>query len=323
MTFWKWSKTASSNSNADATINFAEGQAPSSLNDSGRALMAAAAKFRDDISGALAATTASANTYAVTTNQNLTSLTAGFEVAFVPDETNTGTSTLAVDGLTAKPLRNVQGTELGAGVLIANTIYRATYSTTNSGEWILHSSPSGVLPGSGMLWFTTTAPSGYVLLQGQAISRTTYATLFSMWTTQFGTGDGSTTFNVPNLIGRVPAGLDTSSTRLSSFTSLGATLGAQTKTILQANLPSVSLSAASLTANSSWTSLNSEVVTGGTSGEFSAGSGFSTYRSDTQTKVTPTGTVTTTIGGSVPLGGSGTALDITQPTLAVNFIVKY
>jgi hypothetical protein len=160
VTVHKWNKIASSNSNADSTINWAEGQAPSSVNDSARAMMAAVAKFRDDISGALAATTASANTYAVTTNQSLASLQAGFEVAFVPDETNTGTATLAVDGLTAKPLRNVQGEELGAGVLIANTIYRASYSTTNSGEWILHSSPSGVLPGSGMLWFTTTAPSG-------------------------------------------------------------------------------------------------------------------------------------------------------------------
>jgi len=49
MSFFKWSKTAASNATADGTINWAEGQAPSTVNDSARAMMAAAAKFRDDI----------------------------------------------------------------------------------------------------------------------------------------------------------------------------------------------------------------------------------------------------------------------------------
>jgi hypothetical protein len=53
MSFWKWSRTAGTNASADGSINWAEGQAPSSVNDSARAMMAAAAKFRDDIAGAI------------------------------------------------------------------------------------------------------------------------------------------------------------------------------------------------------------------------------------------------------------------------------
>jgi len=52
------------------------------------------------------------------------------------------------------------------------------------------------------------APSGWLLCYGQAISRTTYANLFSVIGTTWGSGDGSTTFNVPDLRGRTVAGLD-------------------------------------------------------------------------------------------------------------------
>lgn len=52
------------------------------------------------------------------------------------------------------------------------------------------------------------APSGYLLCQGQAVSRTTYADLFKIIGSTYGSGDGSTTFNVPNLKGRIPVGLD-------------------------------------------------------------------------------------------------------------------
>ena len=62
MSFFKWSKTANNNANADGTINWAEGQAPSTVNDSARAMMAAAAKYRDDIAGVTTGGTATANT---------------------------------------------------------------------------------------------------------------------------------------------------------------------------------------------------------------------------------------------------------------------
>src|SRR4051794_8193222 len=68
MSFWKWSRAANSNASADASINWAEGQPPSSVNDSARAMMAAAAKFRDDISGAIT-TGGTATAYTVTSYQ--------------------------------------------------------------------------------------------------------------------------------------------------------------------------------------------------------------------------------------------------------------
>ena len=103
--------------------------------------------------------------------------------------------------------------------------------------------PTGVvLPYAG-----SAAPSGWLLCYGQAISRTTYANLFAAIGTSFGTGDGSTTFNVPDTRGRVLAGKDnmggTAAARLTSGGSgvdgatLGASGGAETHTLTIAQMP--------------------------------------------------------------------------------------
>ncbi len=55
-----------------------------------------------------------------------------------------------------------------------------------------------------------TAPNGWFLCQGQSISRTTYAELFAVIGTSFGAGDGSTTFNIPDMREVVPVGSGTS-----------------------------------------------------------------------------------------------------------------
>ena len=52
----------------------------------------------------------------------------------------------------------------------------------------------------------SSVPSGYLLCNGQAVNRTTYAELFAVIGTAFGTGDGNTTFNVPDLREAVPVG---------------------------------------------------------------------------------------------------------------------
>ena len=57
----------------------------------------------------------------------------------------------------------------------------------------------------------TTAPTGWFLCQGQAISRTTYSALFAVIGTSFGSGDGSTTFNIPDLRGEFLRGAGTNS----------------------------------------------------------------------------------------------------------------
>lgn len=63
--------------------------------------------------------------------------------------------------------------------------------------------PTGaILPYGG-----STAPTGWLLCSGGAISRTTYADLFAVIGTNYGAGDGSTTYNLPNYINRVPQGM--------------------------------------------------------------------------------------------------------------------
>ena len=58
------------------------------------------------------------------------------------------------------------------------------------------------LTGTIIAYAGTTAPDGYLMCDGSAISRTTYSALFNVIGTSFGSGDGSTTFNLPNLMGR-------------------------------------------------------------------------------------------------------------------------
>ena len=57
---------------------------------------------------------------------------------------------------------------------------------------------SSIPVGTILAWSTTTAPNGYLICDGSAISRTTYAELFSVIGTTYGPGDGKTTFNLPN-----------------------------------------------------------------------------------------------------------------------------
>lgn len=65
-----------------------------------------------------------------------------------------------------------------------------------------------VKPGLIMMWPKNTAPSGYLECAGQAISRTTYADLFDELGTSYGVGDGTTTFNLPDLRGEFVRGWD-------------------------------------------------------------------------------------------------------------------
>lgn len=71
----------------------------------------------------------------------------------------------------------------------------------------------------------STVSSPFLECNGQAVSRTTYAALFAAISTTYGVGDGSTTFNVPNLAGKVIVGLDTADT---AFDAMAETGGAKT-----------------------------------------------------------------------------------------------
>ncbi|MBE6152699.1 MAG: hypothetical protein E7166_00530 [Firmicutes bacterium] len=72
------------------------------------------------------------------------------------------------------------------------------------------------------IYFGTTEPNGYKFANGQELSRTEYAELFKVIGTNYGSGDGSTTFNLPNMNGRVPVGLNVNQ---EWFNTLGKTGG--------------------------------------------------------------------------------------------------
>lgn len=76
----------------------------------------------------------------------------------------------------------------------------------------------------------TTAPQGWMLCDGSAVSRTTYAALFAVIGTTYGEGDGETTFNIPDLSGRVVIGSSQSH-------ALGTTGGSETVTLIADQLP--------------------------------------------------------------------------------------
>ena len=80
----------------------------------------------------------------------------------------------------------------------------------------------------------STAPTGWLMCNGQAVSRTTYATLFAVIGTTYGTGDGSTTFNVPDMRGRAPIGVGQGS-GLTNRT-LGSKTGSETQSLTDANI---------------------------------------------------------------------------------------
>lgn len=316
-----WSQTAATNATADSTVNYAEGQAPSSLNDSARAAMASVAKYRDDIAGSIV-TGGSSTAYTVTSSQGF-ALTAGYMIAFSPHVTSGATVTLNVDSLGAKPLRSAPGVELPSGVLVQGTPYVATYYTSNSGEWILqgfYGNPYNIPIGGIMPYLGSTAPnSSFVLPYGQAVSRTTYSTLFSLVSTTFGTGDGSTTFNLPDLRGRVIPGLDnmggSAASRITvaggnfDGTSLGATGGAQNTTLITANLPAYT--PAGTIGN---------VVSGGTLGGTSIND---VTLSDThQIGLNPQAIVVTSTFTGTAQGGTSTAFSNLPPSMALPYILR-
>ena len=80
-----------------------------------------------------------------------------------------------------------------------------------------------------------TVPENWLLCDGSAVSRTTYSILFGIIGTTYGVGDGSTTFNLPNLKGKVAVGKDTTQTE---FDVLGETGGEKTHTLTIAEMPS-------------------------------------------------------------------------------------
>lgn len=135
---------------------------------------------------------------------------------------------------------------------------------------------SSALTGEVKIWTTPYAPTGYLLCDGSAVSRTNYAGLFAVIGTSYGGGDGSTTFNVPDFRDKVPVGLGP------IFNPLTSSHGSYNSTISTSNLPTLST-----------TSVNV----------------------DSREQLT-------TVLESVSYGSNGAPIEVVQPSLVINFIIK-
>lgn len=169
------------------------------------------------------------------------------------------------------------------------------------------------------------APTGWLLCDGAAVSRTTYADLFAVCGTQFGAGDGSTTFNLPNLKGRVPVGIDAAQTE---FDVRGETGGAKTHTLTAAETPSHTHDIShthSGTSDSTSLTIQLSLNTGASgsdtplSGSATTGKYTATLNNSGHTHPFTTSSQSTVNSGATGGGGAHNNL---QPYMALNYIIK-
>jgi microcystin-dependent protein len=166
---------------------------------------------------ALLASPTFTGTPAAPTAAALTNTTQLATTAFVLS--NAGTASPLMDGTVA----------VGVGLRYAREDHRHPTDT------------STVLPTGSVLAFAgSAAPSGYLLCDGAAVSRTTYAALYAVVGTTYGTGDGSTTFNVPDGRSRtvVGAGQGAGLTNRTRGGGTGAAWGEESHTLSEAEMPS-------------------------------------------------------------------------------------
>lgn len=228
-------------------------------------------------------------------------LTINSNAMAIPNTLNVGSNTLYL---------SPSGTQVGIGTTTvgSNMLTVAGTVASTAGGFVFPDSTTQTTavtaPAASMMVFAgASAPSGWLLCFGQAISRTTYATLFSAISTTYGIGDGTTTFNLPDMRGRVAAGADnmggsaagrlTSTTMSPDGNTLSATGGTQTHTLITAEMPSHTHA-----LSDAYPGVN----TGGSWQQNGGAYGGPIY----------------SIGST---GGGGAHLNV-QPTLVLNYIIK-
>ena len=234
------------------------------------------------------AATSGTDTYTADPSPALTAYVTGahYFISFGTANTST-TPTLNLNSLGAKTIVKEGTTALAAGDIPAGhkaiLMYDGTYLVLMNPKAV--SAPSGSITMHG----GSSAPTGWLLCDGTAVSRTTYAALFTIVGTTYGTGNGSTTFNLPDIRGRAPIGAGQGSGLTNR--GLAATGGAETHTLSIAEMPA-----------------HTHNYTRGV--DNNAGSSFATPASAATAAETTTST------------GGGGAHNNMQPFLVLNYIIK-
>lgn len=149
-----------------------------------------------------------------------------------------------------------------------------------------------------MIYAGDTAPDDWALCDGAELSRGAYADLFAVVGTRYGAGDGATTFNLPNLSGRIPVGLDETQ---AEFVTLGKTGGEKAHALTVNEMPA---------HDHPWTWRL------GTVGTFTANDGIQPVRADQPGGAYPAG------NGAIGETGGGGAHNNLQPYVVTTYIIK-
>jgi microcystin-dependent protein len=207
----------------------------------------------DGVTGATGATGSTGATGATGAASTVTGPTGPIGLTGPTGATGPG---VAAGGTANQVLKKIDSTDYNTTWgTIAGAVYQASApSSPQTGDvWVDSDAVAGVLnqndyllkadfelvsiPVGGVTQYAgATSPSvNYAICDGAAVNRTTYATLFARIGTTYGVGNGSTTFNLPNLKGNVPVGRDSAQ---AEFDTLGETGGAKTHTLTSAEMPS-------------------------------------------------------------------------------------
>ena len=186
--------------------------------------------------------------------------------------------------------------------------------------------------GSIVQWGSNAIPTNWLLCDGSAVSRSTWSSLFAAIGTTYGAGNGTTTFNLPNLQGRVAVGRDSSQTE---FDVLGKTGGAKTHTLTIAEMPSHTHTqnahnhGFSATTSTSGDHIHQFDVTGAASGgglnTVGGGAGGNLQTAAMRGAGSHTHTVSGTTGDATATNqntGGGGAHNNLQPYQVFNYIIK-
>lgn len=251
-------------------------------------------------------------------NITFSNRTGGSNGTLAPRLSIAGTSgAVSVPGkLTAGSLVAPSLSNGGNGVSIPEKLTVPTLSLPNASSFTgrlseLQGSNAGVPIGTIIMWTTANStPSPFWTCNGQEMPRNGYPKLFAVIGTTYGSGDGSTTFNVPNMQGRVPVGYVPNNAD-SNFQNMGQTGGVESVTLSVANLPSHSHGVSDPGHSHGWSDYNTR--------NFSAtGGGQPAPNPYSRTGAETGGSGT---GISIQSTGSGAAFSTLPPYMTIKYLI--